>query len=146
MGRASSGVKGIALKKADDKVVGMDVIEEGTDYQILTISENGYGKKTNIKFYKTQKRGGSGIKTYNVNTKTGLIAEAKTISNKVEDLLIISEGGQVIKIEVKAVSNLGRSTSGVKIIKLKSNDKVASVAVFNKDEEEDSTSEKSGAE
>jgi len=146
MGRASSGVKGIALKKADDKVVGMDVIEEGTDYQILTISENGYGKKTNIKFYKTQKRGGSGIKTYNVNTKTGLIAEAKTISNKVEDLLIISEGGQVIKIEVKAVSNLGRSTSGVKIIKLKSNDKVASVAVFNKDEEEDSTPEKSSAE
>ncbi len=128
MGRSASGVKGIGLKKQNDKVVGIDVIEKEQDYKVLTISENGYGKRTKINEYKLQKRSGSGIKTYNVNTKTGAVAEARILSEIAKDILIVSQHGQVIKIETKQISVLGRSTSGVKVINLKSGDKVATVA------------------
>lgn len=135
MGRSASGVKGIGLKKQDDKVVGIDIIDKNLDYKVLTISENGYGKRTKIKEYKLQKRSGSGIKTYNVNSKTGAVAEARILSDNTNDLLIVSQHGQVIKIQVKQVSVLGRSTSGVKVINLKTGDKVATVAETKIEEE-----------
>jgi len=134
MGRSASGVKGIELKKQDDKVVGIDVIEKDIDYKVLTISENGYGKRTKIKEYKVQKRGGSGIKTYNTNTKTGLIAEARILADTTKNILIVSTHGQVIKINVNQINILGRSTSGVKVINLNKGDKVATVAETEIDE------------
>jgi len=134
MGRSASGVKGIQLKKQDDKVVGIDVIEKDIDYKVLTISENGYGKRTKIKEYKVQKRGGSGIKTYNTNTKTGLIAEARILADTTKNILIVSTHGQVIKINVNQINILGRSTSGVKVINLNKGDKVATVAETEIDE------------
>ncbi|MDA1337935.1 MAG: DNA gyrase subunit A [bacterium] len=135
MGRSASGVKGITLKKQDDKVVGIDVIEKGRDYKVLIISENGYGKRTNIKEYKVQKRSGSGIKTYNISTKTGIVAEARILSDNNKDLLIVSQHGQVIKIGTKQINVLGRSTSGVKVINLNKSDKVATVAETKIEEE-----------
>ena len=135
MGRSASGVKGIGLKKQNDKVVGIGIIEKDQLYKVLTISENGYGKRTNIKEYKLQKRSGSGIKTYNINTKTGIVAEARILSENTKNILVVSQQGQVIKIKTKQISVLGRSTSGVKVINLKSGDKVATVAETTIEEE-----------
>ncbi len=133
MGRGAGGVRGIRLKK-DDKVVGVDLIPDGKvgkDEQLLVVMENGYGKRTNLSAYKVQGRGGSGIKTAQITTKTGNIASAKIISRKLEneDLIIISKKGQVIRLPIKSVNILGRATQGVKLMSFKStDDKVSSVA------------------
>lgn len=138
MGRTASGVGGIKLKKADDYVVGMDIIKEGKDTEdLVIITEKGYGKKTSLKEYKAQNRGGSGILTYKVTSKTGKVVSAKTVKADSEDIdvLIISESGKVIRIGTKQVPQLGRATLGVKLFKLGASDKVSS-ATFTDDEDE----------
>ncbi|MFA5359602.1 MAG: DNA gyrase subunit A [Patescibacteria group bacterium] len=135
MGRNAAGVRGIRLKKKDDTVVGMGVIKNDKEkmkkYQLLAISENGFGKRTPIGLYKLQGRGGSGIKTAKVTSKTGklinaFIVNAETMADK--DLIIISEKGQVIRLTFKTVSQLGRDTQGVRLMRFKeSSDKVACV-------------------
>lgn len=135
MGRNASGVKGIRLKK-EDIVIGMGVIKTDKDvikkYQILTIMEQGYGKRTNLELYKVQNRGGSGIKTAKVTDKTGKIINAYVInaeSMQKKDLVIISEKGQVIRLPFKAVNKTGRDTQGVRIMRFKNkDDKVACVS------------------
>lgn len=126
MGRGASGVRGINLKK-DDQVVGVGVVKKDEEnLEFLVVTENGYGKKTEISEYKIQGRGGSGIKTLNVTTKTGLLVGAKVVDKEMTELIAMSQKSQVIRTELKSVSTLGRATQGVRIMKLRNDDKVAS--------------------
>ncbi len=130
MGRTAAGVRGIRLKK-DDQIVGMAVINEQTTTEkgkreILTVSENGYGKRTDIKFFKIQKRGGSGIKAASVTAKTGKLVSAFILDPEEEDLIAISSKGQVLRTPIVSVSSLGRATQGVRIMKMKTGDKIVS--------------------
>jgi len=132
MGRAAAGVKGINLKKGDE-VISMDVVrtqemDKKVQQYLLAVMENGYGKRTDIKQYKVQGRGGSGIKTAQVTPKTGELIFAKVITPEEEDLIVVSQKGQVIKTMVNSISILGRATQGVRIMRLDEGDKVASAA------------------
>ncbi len=134
MGRNAAGVHGIRLKN-DDIVVGMGVIrrakEKTKKYQILTIMEQGFGKRTDLNLYKVQGRGGSGIKTAKVTAKTGKLVNAFIVNAEYmqsKDMVIISEKGQVIRLPYKSINQAGRDTQGVKLMRFKnSGDKVASV-------------------
>lgn len=140
MGRATSGVRGVRLKSGDE-VIGMDVIkmqnsnlkmqnekEKKIKQYLLVVMENGYGKRTEISQYKIQGRGGSGIKTANITSKTGKIVLSSILedSAKDEDLIVISQKGQVIRSATKSISVLNRATQGVRIMKLDIGDKIAS--------------------
>ncbi len=132
MGRAATGVRGIKLKK-DDKVVGMDAIfKNQKGNQLLVITENGYGKRTELKQYKIQKRGGSGIKTVNVTAKTGKLIGANVINvDDIEaDLMLTSEKGQIIRIPLNGISVLGRATQGVRVMRPQSGDRVSATTVI----------------
>ena len=132
MGRAAAGVRGMKLKSADE-VTGMDLITEGKpspDEQLLVIMAQGYGKRTKLKEYKVQNRGGSGVRTAHVTPKTGQVVSAFVVNAKreKEDLIVMSDKGQVIRLLLKSVSVLGRDTQGVRIMRFKeSGDQVASV-------------------
>lgn len=136
MGRGAAGVRGIRLK-GDDQVIGMDIVyakKLSKTIQLLVVMENGFGKRTSLKLYKTQNRGGIGIKTAKVNSKTGKIVTARIIDplalpeNKVGDLICISINGQVIRLPLKSVSVSGRATQGVRLMRFKEkDDKIANV-------------------
>ncbi|PJA10169.1 DNA gyrase subunit A [Candidatus Falkowbacteria bacterium CG_4_10_14_0_2_um_filter_41_15] len=134
MGRGASGVKGMRLK-GKDIIVGMGVIktdkEKKRNYQIMTIMANGFGKRTLLNLYKVQDRGGSGIRTAKVTDKTGDITNAFVVNYdnmEVKDLIVISEKGQVIRLPFKSISELGRDTQGVRIMRFKEDkDRVAGV-------------------
>ncbi len=136
MGRTAAGVRGMRLKK-NDVIVGMDVVSgPSKDAELLIMTEKGYGKRSKLKEYKTQGRGGSGIKTGNVTDKTGAIVMARVVNptalpeGTTGDLLIISAKGQVIRIALKSVSVLGRATQGVRVMRFKeANDHIASVTM-----------------
>lgn len=136
MGRVAKGVGGIKLKKTDDKVVGMVILNKGEkEDELFVVGEKGYGKKTAVKEYKLQNRGGSGIKTYNVTPKTGKLVTARIEKHGGEsDLLIVTTSGQVIRLAAKSIPSLGRDTIGVKLINMSGNDKVTSVAKIEEDE------------
>lgn len=127
MGRSAGGVRGMRLKKGD-YIVGMDIIGKDLskkDTQLLVVMKKGFGKRTNLSQYKTQGRGGSGIKTAKVTDKTGEIVASRIIDKDVmenEDLIVISEKGQVIRLSFKGVSVLGRATQGVRIMRFKAED------------------------
>ena len=135
MGRTASGVKGIRLKKGDE-VVAIDVIGEKVKTEpktsqkeyLLVMTENGYGKRTDLKEYRLQSRGGSGIKTANLNSKTGDLATAKVLTGEEEDLIVISKKGQVIRTKISQIAKLSRSTQGVRLMKMQAGDKIASAA------------------
>jgi DNA gyrase subunit A len=143
MGRVSSGVRGVKLSKADDKVVGMIVVpEKSKDLYLLTISSNGYGKRTDLNEYKMQNRGGSGILTHKINNKTGNLVSGRIVNEKTNaDILLATKSGKFIRIASKSVSKLGRATQGVKLIKLSSSDKLTSIAVLKDEPEEDTKAE-----
>ncbi len=127
MGRTAGGVRAMKLGK-DDEVIGVDVIKNGKkDGFFLTMSANGLGKKTALKEYKVQKRGGSGIKTAKVTPKTGKLIVAKVITGEEEELIAMSKKGQVIRTSLKDISSLGRQTQGVTIMKLRAGDGIASI-------------------
>ncbi|MFA5129044.1 MAG: DNA gyrase subunit A [Patescibacteria group bacterium] len=134
MGRAATGVRGIRLK-GKDEVIGMDVIDPSLVSKnlldLFVLMENGFGKRTNLKNYKIQGRGGSGVKTAKTTPKTGKIISAEITSNKDErDLIIISKFGQVIRLPFKSVSTLGRATQGVRLMRFKeADDRAASVTL-----------------
>ncbi|MFC1645161.1 DNA gyrase subunit A [Patescibacteria group bacterium] len=132
MGRNAAGVRGIKLK-GEDLVIGMDTVLPGQKgNQLFIVTQKGYGKRTNLSLYKIQKRGGSGIKTANVTTKTGKIAGA-SINNIAElegDIIITSIKGQIIRIPLKSFSVLGRATQGVRIMRMKAGDQVAASTVL----------------
>ena len=130
MGRQASGVKAVRLKKGD-KLVGTDVIsiqdaKNKTPNYLLVVTENGYGKRTELKEYKVQGRGGSGIKTANITPKTGDIVASFVLTGEEEDLIVISQRGQVIRTKISQIPKLSRSTQGVRLMKLEQGDKVAS--------------------
>jgi DNA gyrase subunit A len=134
MGRGAGGVTGVRLKK-EDPVVGMGVIktdkEKRKKYQVLSISEKGFGKRTNLNLYKVQARGGAGIKTAKVTDKTGKVVNAYVIDAekmKEKDLIVISEKGHVIRLPFTSVSETSRDTQGVRLMRMKEKgDKVACV-------------------
>ena len=127
MGRSAGGIRGIKLTKKGDMVVGVGIIEKDfVDPKLLVISSNGFGKTTDLKEYKVQKRGGSGIKTIKLSSKVGELIASKLISDQ-EEAVAISKKGQVIRIDLKEVPKLGRQTQGVKLMKLRAGDEVASV-------------------
>ena len=126
MGRTASGIRGIRLKKGDE-VVAVDVIR-GKENYLLVITENGFGKRTDIREYKTQGRGGSGVRTVNITSKTGNLEAAKVLTGQEEDLIVISGKGQVIRTKISQIAKLSRSTQGVRLMKLESGDKIASAA------------------
>jgi DNA gyrase subunit A len=129
MGRIAAGIRGMRLKK-EDKVVGMDIIKaevrslKSKSY-LLVLSENGYGKRTDLAEYRLQKRGGAGIKTAKVTPKTGDLVFSKLISEE-EDLIVISRKGKVVRTKISQIPKLSRSTQGVRIMKLEEGDRVAS--------------------
>jgi DNA gyrase subunit A len=127
MGRNAAGVRGVKLGKGDS-VVGTDIIKkEMTNPEFLVVSSNGYGKKTSLKEYKVQNRGGSGIKTMKVTAKTGEIISSMVVTENEEEIATISKKSQVIRVEIKEVPVLGRQTQGVRIMKLRDGDSIASV-------------------
>ncbi len=127
MGRGAAGVRAIKLGKGDS-VVGADVIKKDAKNQaFLVISQNGYGKKTDLGEYKTQNRGGSGIKTMKVTSKTGDIIASKVVTEEEEEIVAISKKSQVIRIDAKEIPSLGRQTQGVRIMKLREGDSLVSL-------------------
>ena len=130
MGRGASGVIGIRISK-DEKVVGADVVPSGVEkgLKILVVMGNGYGKRTDLKFYKVQNRGGRGIMTAKITPKTGKLVSAHIISEENKELVAVSRKGQVIRTTIEGISVLGRATQGVRVMKLESSDGLASVAV-----------------
>lgn len=130
MGRAAAGVRAINLKSGDE-LVGADVVsKDEKDFHLLTISEKGFGKKTKVKEYRIQKRGGSGIKTAKVTDKTGQLVAAKVIDSEFEEIIAISKKGQIIKTTLAEIPVLGRQTQGVKVMSMRSGDGVASISCF----------------
>ena len=127
MGRATRGVRGVRLRSGDS-VVGMDVVQPDT--VLLVIMENGYGKRTKVNQFATHARGGVGIKAGVVTAKTGKTVDVRALESDSDDLVVISTSGQVIRLAVKDISLIGRATQGVRIMRMKEGDKVASVALI----------------
>ena len=131
MGRTAMGVKGITLSEGD-KVVSMSLSDEGED--LLVVSQNGYGKRTDINEYRSQIRAGNGIKTYNMSEKTGEIVGA-TMVNYEDELMLINSDGVLIRLRVDDISVFGRITSGVKLMKTEDEVNVDAIAKIDTEEE-----------
>ncbi|OIO33272.1 MAG: DNA gyrase subunit A [Candidatus Yonathbacteria bacterium CG_4_10_14_3_um_filter_47_65] len=130
MGRAAGGVRGIKLGSGDVVAQAGVVRNSYENSRLLVMSQNGFGKTTPIKEYKVQKRGGTGIKTAKVTAKTGGIILAKVVTDEDSELIVISKKSQVIRTELKDIPTLGRQTQGVRIMKLRSEDEIASFVCF----------------
>jgi len=144
MGRTAQGVRGIKLRK-DDKVIDMDIAHD--EARLFVISENGYGKRTKVDHFTRHKRGGVGTKAAVLNKKTGKLVAVKALlpkgsDRKADEVIIITKKGQTIRLSVLDVSSLGRTTQGVKIMNLASGDKVASLALVRKPQEDEDDSDK----
>lgn len=140
MGRTASGVRGIDL--GDGKAVDCEIAN--TDDQVLVVTENGYGKKTSISEYRMTHRGSKGVKGLNVTEKNGNIVACKTLNDENKDLMVITDNGIIIRLPLDQVSSTGRVAQGVRLINLKDNQKVSTVAIVDKVEEisnENSTEE-----
>ncbi len=133
MGRSASGVRGINLSDGSS-LVGMEVVEEGQD--VLVVTEKGYGKKTPVAEYRITNRGGKGVKTINITEKNGPIVSFKTVDND-KDLMIITNEGVIIRLDVNQISTMSRVTQGVRLINLRENQIVSSTAIIDKEENED---------
>jgi DNA gyrase subunit A len=133
MGRGTQGVKGITLNP-DDVVIGMDILEEGAD--LLVISEKGFGKRTPVEEYRVQTRGGKGILTSKVTSKTGHVVGMKVVKDN-DEIMIINMSGIIIRLNVNEVSEMGRSTQGVKLMRVPQNESIVSIAKISSLEEEE---------
>ena len=141
MGRVSTGVRGIRLSgQADDEVVGMVTVTDPATANILTVSEKGFGKRSNLDTYRLVKRGGKGVKAMSINEKTGRLIALKSVSEE-DDLMIINKSGVLIRMAVNEVKTAGRDTMGVKLIRLKAGDEIAAVAKVRATDEENEADE-----
>lgn len=131
MGRSATGVKGITLDE-DDLVVGMEIVEENTD--VLIVTKNGYGKRTSIEEYRIQSRGGKGLKTCNITDKNGKLVAVKSVKGE-EDIMLITAAGVLIRMPVDQISQMGRNTQGVRLIRLEGEQEVATVAKAQREDE-----------
>ncbi len=128
MGRSAIGVRGVRLRP-NDQVVGMDIVGDN-GRNLIVISENGYGKATKVANFPLHKRGGVGIKAAVVTSKTGLIIAVHTLGEELSEVLLISGGGQAIRVGLKDIPVLGRTTQGVRIMRLRDGDKIASIGLM----------------
>jgi DNA gyrase subunit A len=135
MGRTATGVRGISLDSDNDEVIGMISINDA-ETTVLVVSEKGYGKRTDIDDYRVTNRGGKGVKTLNITEKTGNLVAIKGVTDK-EDLMIINKSGIIIRMAISELRTMGRATQGVRLITLKNNDEIASVAKIEHDEDEE---------
>jgi len=135
MGRNASGVKGITLANDKDFVVGM-ISVDSPEYDILVVSENGYGKRSSIDEYRITNRGGKGVRTINITEKTGGLIALKNVTDN-DDLMIINKSGIAIRMHVDALRVMGRATQGVRLINLKEEDSIAAVTQVPREEEEE---------
>ncbi|MDT8413139.1 MAG: DNA gyrase subunit A [Vicingaceae bacterium] len=135
MGRNASGVRGIRLANEKDAVIGMIAINDKSR-NILVVSENGYGKRSELEDYRVTNRGGKGVKTINITDKTGGLIAMKDVSDN-DDLMIINKSGLVIRLAVESLRVMGRATQGVRLINLKGSDSIAAVARVEKTEDEE---------
>ena len=134
MGRGASGVRGITLADANDEVVGMVSVND-MDTNILVVSENGFGKRSNLDDYRITNRGGKGVKTISITDKTGTLVTIKNVTDQ-DDLMIINKSGIAIRMAVSDLRVMGRATQGVKLINLREDDSIAAVAKVMKDDDE----------
>ena len=134
MGRGASGVRGITLANAKDEVVGMVAVND-MDTNILVVSENGFGKRSNLEDYRITNRGGKGVKTISITDKTGSLVTLKNVTDQ-DDLMIINKSGIAIRMAVSDLRVMGRATQGVKLINLREDDSIAAVAKVMKDDED----------
>ena len=134
MGRSAAGVTGMRFKDDSDYIVGMAVI--GNDSQeILVVTEKGYGKRSDATLYRLQTRGGTGVKALNVTEKNGKLVTLKAVNDK-EDLIITTDKGMIIRMHIKDISVTGRATQGVKLIKLKEDQAISTIATIPAEEDE----------
>ena len=129
MGRGAAGVRAIKLKKQNDEVAGFDIINKEGDAKLLVVMENGFAKQTPLKEYKTQSRGGSGIKTAEITAKTGPLTSAHVITEE-KEIFALSAKGQMIRTELGTVRTTGRAAQGVHIMNLKGGDRLAGTVVI----------------
>ena len=127
MGRNAAGVRGIRLSAKDDEVVGMICIPKDKKCEILVVSENGYGKRSDIEDYRVTNRGGKGVKTINITEKTGKLIAIKQVTDT-DDLMIINRSGIIIRMGVVNLRVVGRATQGVRLLTIKEGDQIAAVA------------------
>ena len=145
IGRTGAGVKGITIEE-NDEVIGMVCVEPDSKEDILVVSENGYGKRTDLDDYRITNRGGKGVKTLQITEKTGKLIAIKSVTDD-NDLMIINRSGLTIRIPVSDIRVSGRATQGVKVINLREGDSIASVIPVPKsDDEEQPVVEQSGVE
>ena len=139
IGRTGAGVKGITIEDGDE-VIGMVCVEPDTKEDILVVSENGYGKRTDLDDYRITNRGGKGVKTLQITEKTGKLIAIKSVTDA-NDLMIINRSGLTIRIPVGDIRLSGRATQGVKVINLRDGDSIASVIPVPKSDEEEPAGE-----
>ncbi|KPP99637.1 MAG: DNA gyrase subunit GyrA [Bacteroidetes bacterium HLUCCA01] len=141
MGRNTRGVRGINLdESSDDEMVDMVVVKNIHEATVLAISENGYGKRSQVQDYREQSRGGKGVITMKITSKTGNLIALKEVSDH-DDLMVITKKGKIIRMHCKDIRSMGRNTQGVRIIRLTSDDKIGGVTRVVKEDDEDETLE-----
>ena len=138
MGRTAAGVRAIRLKDGDEVVAAVRATDE--DAAVLTVTENGYGKRTRIGEYSVQNRGGQGLKTYQITQKTGEIVGAKKVTGE-EDILLVSDDGTIIRMEAGSISLLGRATQGVRLMRPAEGAHVVAMARTEREASEEETAE-----
>ncbi|MGB9643143.1 MAG: DNA gyrase C-terminal beta-propeller domain-containing protein, partial [Candidatus Ratteibacteria bacterium] len=135
IGRTGMGVIGIRFKSSRDEVIcGQVFASENPTEEILTVSSNGYGKRTYVKYYRRQKRGGKGVIDMKVNSKTGYVVKTKMVQED-DEIIVMTTGGMIIRLPVNEIRRVGRSTLGVKLINLNQGDRIADVAIVRETEE-----------
>ncbi len=134
MGRTARGVRGIKFKSEGDRVIGMVKVEE--DRTLLTLCERGYGKKTPFSEYRLQSRGGSGVRNIKTSERNGSVVSVLSVAND-DGIMLISEGGMIVRTKVEAISTVGRATQGVRVMRMKGDDRLVACAVIATDELEE---------
>ena len=136
MGRNASGVRAITVDSETDEVVGMIVVQEGDGFDVMVVSEQGYGKRSALEDYRITNRGGKGVKTITVTDKTGKLVSLKAVTDE-DDLMIITKKGTMIRMGVDTLRVMGRATQGVRLITLRKGDEIASIAKVPASEDEE---------
>ena len=132
MGRTAAGVRGIQLREGD-KVVAMEVVTD--EATLLTVCEGGYGKRTNVSEYRRQTRGGIGLKNVQTSDRNGPVVSIACVTDR-DEVLLVTEGGQIIRMKAGDMRPIGRDTQGVRLIELGENDKVVSIATLTEPEDD----------
>jgi len=140
MGRTAAGVRGVKLEDDNDEVIGMVCVGSLEDETIMVVSEKGYGKRTAVEDYRITGRGGKGVKTLNITEKTGNLVSIKAVTDD-DELMIINKSGIAIRLPLDEIRVMGRATQGVRLIKMRDGDQIASVAKVKKDDSGEEGSE-----